>query len=192
MEPLALIAALLCAVAPAWELESTEPDGTTVESREVGESSFPELRVTAHAAASTDALSEAAWEVRDTGMQMLYLEARSVLSESKLERLLYMRVHPPIFGARECVLQQQRVFDRASGAARVWYRPVNPRAMTGYRPFAQLRGEWRFEPDLKGGSHVVYTMLVDLGGIPAWLARGAQQDAALATVREIIARAGEL
>jgi hypothetical protein len=192
MEALVLIASLLWEVTPAWERESVEPDGTTIESREVAESPFPELRITAHADAGTDALSEAAWELRDNGMQVLYLEARTVLHESRLERLLYMRVHPPVFGTRECVLHQTRTFDRESGAATVGYGRVEPRAPGEHRPFAHLRGEWRFEPDDKGGSRVVYTTLIDLGGIPAWLARGAQRDAALATVREIIARAGEL
>jgi hypothetical protein len=125
-------------------------------------------------------------------MQALYLEARLVLRESPLERLLYLRVHPPVFGARECVLHQTRTFDRESRAARVTYRRAEPSTPGEYRPFAELRGEWRFDPEPKGGSRVVYTTLVDLGGIPAWLARGPQQTAALATVREIIARAGEL
>jgi hypothetical protein len=188
----AWISALLLAAEGDWALEQLEDDGTTIEGRAVSESSLPELRVTAHADAAPSALSAAAWELRNAGVLALYLEAREVLRETSSLRLVSMRVHPPLVGARQCVLMQQRSYDEGSGSARVWYRMLRPHGTGEHRPFAQLHGEWRFEPDPTGGTHVTYTTLVDVGGVPAWLAKGPQRNAALATVREIIARAGQL
>jgi hypothetical protein len=175
-----------------WRHEGLERDGILVESREVPESQLPELRFTARANVTPLALTEAAWELRGDGVQATYLEKRQVLRQAPDQRLIYLRVRPPVVGARACVLRQTRDLDEASGRCRVTFRPVQVLPNDGTPPFAQLRGEWRFEPDGQGGSRLIYTTLIDIGGVPAVFARGAQRDAALATVREIIARAAAL
>jgi hypothetical protein len=178
--------------ASPWRAEGLERDGILIESRDVPESQLPELRFTARAKVSPLALTEAAWELREDGVQAAYLEKREVLRQAPDQRLIYLRVRPPIVGARACVLRQTRDLDERSGNWRVAFRPVKILPGDGATPFAQLRGEWRFEPDREGGTRVIYTTLIDIGGVPALFARGAQRDAALATVREIIARAAAL
>jgi hypothetical protein len=175
-----------------WRAEGLEHDGILIESRDVPESQLPELRFTARAKVSPLALTQAAWELRADGVQAAYLEKREVLRQAPDQRLIYLRVRPPIVGVRACVLRQTRDLDERSGKWRVAFRPVRVLPGDGVPPFAQLRGEWCFEPDGAGGTRLIYTTLIDIGGVPALLARGAQRDAALATVREIIARAAAL
>jgi hypothetical protein len=189
---LGLAGTLLSRVAAAetdWLRVRTEADGLTVESRAVAGSEMPELRVTIETVASPLQLLASAWELRDDGMQAAYLERRTVLSESDGERTLFLALRPPIISPRHCVLRQKRWSD-ASGVQHLRFdaMPYTP-VSDGAVPFAHLRGEWRFEPSGATGARVVYTTLVDLGGVPALIARGPQLDATVQTVREVVARA---
>ena len=173
-----------------WTTVRTDPDGLTVESRDVPESGMPELRLTLKTSATPEALLEAAWTLRDEGMQQKYLAERKVLSRAPTERTMFLKYEPPIIRPRLAVLREQRSNDAATGVAqmsfkRLSYTPANAKG----NPFAHLRGAWRFEPDGKGATRVVYTVLIDVGGVPAWLARGPQQQAAVDTVREVISYA---
>jgi len=173
-----------------WSRVRTEPDGIALESRTVADSGLPELRVTVSSALAPLSLLESAWALRSGGVQAKYLAERRVLSASATDRELFLRYEPPMIGARQCVLRQERTSDGESGAASISFAQLQRPAQTGggAAPFAHLRGSWRFEP-LGVGTRVVYTVLVDLGGVPAFLARGAQEDAAVETVREVVARA---
>ncbi len=176
--------------AQEWSTESVEADGMLVESRSVPESAFPELRVTVTTQAPVSALASAAWELRDDGMQTLYLDQRPVPRASPNERLLYLRLSLPVVGKRECVLHQSRSFDPVSHAAHVTFRAMPlGRAQSEVVRFSQLRGDWSFEPEARGGTRIIYHVLTDVGRLPAWLGRGPQHNAAAATVREVILRA---
>jgi hypothetical protein len=190
-----LVAGVIAAAAdaePAWKTEKTEPDGLVVESRRVPESGMPELRLVAVSSRSPAALMASAWTLRTEGMQQLYLAERRVLSDGVDRRVLFMRYKPPIITPREVVLRQQRWSEAATGA---WHLRFRAQSFTPggehVAKFAHLRGDWAFEPDGKGGTRITYVALIDVGGIPAWLARGPQQDAAIKTVREVIDRAVE-
>jgi hypothetical protein len=168
----------------------TEPDGLILETRTTNDSEMPEVRVTVAAPWSPRALTEAAWELRNDGMQVKYLGRRKVLSQTDSDRVLFLAVRPPIVRQRQCILRQSRWTD-ASGAAHLRFATVRfTPAPEEALPFAQLRGHWTFQPSPAGGSVVIYTTLIDLGlGVPIWLARGPQIDAAVDTVREVVARA---
>jgi len=169
-----------------WETVRVEADGLTVESRAVEGSDLPELRITAKAPPAPRKLLESAWVLGDDP----YLAERRVLAQSPGFRLLYLRYEPPIIAPRECVLEQQRSVDPETGAAHLKFDRLKLAAEGGAAalPFAHLRGSWRFEP-VSGGTRVVYTVLIDVGGVPAFLARGPQADAAVDVVRGVIERA---
>jgi hypothetical protein len=171
-----------------WTPVRTEDDGVSVESRAVTGSDMPELRLTLQTPSSPARLMAAAWELRDDGMQARYLERRTVLSQGEDERRLFLALRPPLISPRQCLLQQTRWTDAATGVLHLSFHalPFTPDSDDAL-PFAHLRGEWRFEPSGATAARVVYTTLVDLGRVPAIVARGPQLEAALATVREVVA-----
>ncbi len=188
-----LLVMTMSAASPAvdseWKTVRTDPDGLAVESRAVPQAALPELRVTTLADAPTSALIAAAWELRDDGMQTKYLAKRRVLAESQNERTLFLQYEPPIISPRQCVLRQVRWADAATGAWRMRFHALRFTPAEGAAAFAHLRGEWSFAPDASGATRVTYVVLIDVGGVPALLARGPQQDATVATVREVVERA---
>ncbi|MBK7864703.1 MAG: hypothetical protein IPJ65_40105 [Archangiaceae bacterium] len=175
-----------------WELLRTDADGLTVESRPVAGAELPELKVTAAADVAPARLIAAAWELRTHGMQVIYLEQSRVLSETESERRLFLSYRPPLISRRQCVLRQSRWVEPGTGVQHLRFSALPYTPGKGALPFAHLRGEWVFEPTGAGRARVVYTTLVDVGGVPAVLARAQQLDAAVATVREVVARAHQL
>jgi hypothetical protein len=173
---------------PAWTTLRTEQDGLTLETRKTPDSEMPEVRITVAAALPPHALAEAAWELRNDGMQVKYLDHRKVLSQTLTERVLFLALRPPVIRPRACLLRQSRWTD-ASGASHIRFGTLRFKPPDDTLPFAQLRGQWSFHPSAGGGSRLVYVTLIDLGSVPAWLARGPQLDAAVATVREVMDRA---
>ncbi len=166
-------------------------DGLSVASRRVEGSELPELEITVQTPSSPARLMAAAWELRKDGMQAAWLEQRTVLAETATERVLLISLRPPLVGLRECMVQQLRWEEPGTGRQHLRFDavPFTP-STAGARPFAHLRGAWRFEPAGAGRTRVVYTTLVDTGGVPALLARRPQREAAVAIVREVVARAG--
>ncbi|MBL8949339.1 MAG: hypothetical protein JNK82_01085 [Myxococcaceae bacterium] len=173
-----------------WSLLRTERDGITVESRAAAGTAMPELRVTTKAKHPPLELLESAWALRGDGMQTRYLVERTVLSSEASERVLLLRYAPPAISERAVALRELRWRDPKTGAASMTFNQLHahPSARAAGTPFAHLRGHWSFEPNTEG-TQVVYTVLIDVGGVPAVLARSAQERAAVDTVREVVARA---
>ncbi len=184
----ALLASRDGAAGDGWALVRTEADGLALEARAVEGSDMPELRVTVRSPHAPQRLLDAAWALRADP----YLAERKVLAARSDFRRVYLRYQPPVIAARWCVLEQLRSTDSKTGAASMSFtmQPTAP-ALDPSTPFARLEGRWHFVPG-SAGTRVAYTVLIDVGGVPAFLARGAQQDAAVEAVREVVARAGAM
>lgn len=188
----ALVGSALAAQAEdGWRVVRRESDGLLLETRTVSGTGFPELRVTGHSEASPLALAEAAWRWNDRGVEAKLVERRQVLEDGPRERLVWQLLRPPVVSRRESLIRMTRTDarDRVS---------INFASELGDSPtkvantvrVALVRGQWQFEVDPAGGTRVEHRCVSDPGGgVPPWLARGAQEDIIVSLVREMLQRA---
>jgi hypothetical protein len=178
------------ALAEGWQVARHDSDGLVVETREVSDSAFAEIRVRVHAAGTKPArLSDAVWAFNPAGTEGQLIEQRVVLSEAPGEQLVWEVVRPPLVSRREVTLRYTREAARGQWLVRFVSEDGAARARGTVR-VRLVRGLWRFTDDGQGGSYVEHCIVSDPGGdVPAWLAAGAQQDLAVALVREAVANA---
>jgi len=164
----------------------------SVESRPAGAGGYLEFRVVTHSAAPPLALADAVWRWNAQGVEGRMVEQRLVLSEAPREKLVWQLLHPPVVERREALVRFRR--DDASDAVHIAYEseagptPLGPRAPPAVR--VTVRGSWRFEVEGAGSTRVEHRCLSDPGGgLPSWLVKGAQEDMAVALVREAVQRA---
>ncbi len=171
-----------------WSVVRREPDGLVLEAREAPPSRFVELRVVGHSEASPRTLGATAWAWDDRGVEARMVERRLVVSEGPQERVVWQVIRPPVVARRESLIR----FKKSDSAAAVSIDFASEDGPTPERVdavrVALVRGQWRFEVDPSGGTRVEHRCQSDPGGgVPAWLARGAQEDILLSLVREHLA-----
>lgn len=188
-----LTALFLTAVLAAspWKAGRTI-DGMKVELRDVKGSAFEEVKVSTVSALPLAALCDAVWG-RDAKLEGDF-KKRVVIRESEFERWTYEQVRVPLVADRDCVMHAQLVAPAQSGRCEVKFEdgsdPAFPPAPRHVRVGA-VRGRWTLEPAAGGKTEVTYVVYSEPGGgVPAWLARGGQRDAAVAFMKTILARAG--
>jgi hypothetical protein len=192
------MSASLCAVAlllslhasPDFEPLSREDDGLTLEARDVEGTAFAELRVQGHVPIAPAALAALVWSGGPGPDEARYLEGREALSETEGLRLERQRVNAPLIGRRDSLVRFHRETD-AQGTRVIQYALVGQAHGAAAPAMRVLRGTWRFSPDGAGGSFLEYRAVSDPGGLPAFLAHGAQRALALALVRDAISRAAQ-
>jgi hypothetical protein len=120
------------------------------------------------------------------------VERRRVLSERPNERVVYQLVRPPLVARRQSMVRFTREDAPDGRAVHIAFDSVPgelPERADAVR-VGLIRGDWRFEGDGERGTWLDYRCVIDPGGgLPAWLVANAQQDLALALVREVIALA---
>jgi hypothetical protein len=173
--------------APDFELLTREDDGLTLEARAVEGTSFAELRVQGHLPTQPAALAALVWSGGPGPDEARYLE-REALSEVEGLRLERQRVNAPLIGQRDSLVRFRRARD-AQGTLVIEYALVGQAHGAEAPAMRLLRGAWRFSPDGAGGTFLEYRAVSDPGGLPAFLAHGAQRALALALVRDAISRA---
>lgn len=170
-----------------WKVVRHEADGLTLEARSINGTDFPELRVTGHSTASPDALMNAAWKWNEHGVEAKLVERRMVLLDGVRERLVWQLLRPPVVSRRESLVRSVRNALSITFSSEPGPPPVKTQD-TVRVPL--VRGQWLFEPDGAGGTKVEHRCVSDPGGgVPPWLARGAQEEIIVSLVRETLERA---
>jgi hypothetical protein len=189
------VVASFSARADDWKQVKREADGVVLESRPTKETLFPELRVTMHADATPARLQQMVWDRRPDSVEGRMIEKSTTLFDEGGDRLLYIRLKPPVIGRRDYTIRYRALTDEGTGIRRVWFRLENesgPPPRDGVTRLRVVRGEWLFTPDANGGSTVSYTCVSDpAGDVPVWLATGEQEKVAEEMVREVVRRAAE-
>ena len=179
----------------SWKQVKREADGLVLESRSAKDTAFPELKVTMHADAPADRLQQAVWDRRADSVEGKMIDKSITLFDEGGDRLLYIRLKPPVIGKRDYTIRYRELVDEGTGVRRVWFRLENesgPPPKDGVTRLRVVRGEWVFTPDKNGGSTVTYQCVSDpAGDVPVWMASGEQEKVAEQMVREVVRRAAE-
>lgn len=185
---LALLSALVVC-APFDFVE--EVGGIRVESREVKDSSFTELRLSTTSPKSVEALCAAAFGDGSIPPGDPYLRERRVLSTASDERVTYDRVAPPVISERDYALRVRRVRDGAACVVRFELaNEVAPPPVRGRVRLSRLAGTWRFVRAANGQTEVTYTAHSEPGGdVSAFIAEGPRRRTEIDVVRRTLARA---
>jgi hypothetical protein len=176
-----------------WRVVRTETDGLVLEARDVSDTRFPELRVTGHSTASPFTLAEAAWRWNERGVEAKLVERRLVLLDAPRERLVWQVLRPPVVSRRESLVRAFRTDARNHVSITFASEPgPPPEKIADTVRVPLIRGDWQFEADPAGGTRVQHRCVSDPGGgVPPWLARGAQEDIIISLVRETLLLAVE-
>jgi hypothetical protein len=171
--------ALLPTVAHAedpWKSYSVK-DGVTYERRAVSGSRFYEYRASTSVAAAPAAVLDAIWSGITEALPPT-VKKRTVLQRSTTDFVVYDQIKTPVVSDRDAVLHIRKVI-RGDGTIEVRFETdnrVGPPPDPKYVRLPVVRGAWTIEP-APLGSRLTYTCYSEPGGsIPAFLARGAQQD----------------
>lgn len=179
----------------AWKQLKRESDGLVLASRGVRDTAFPEVRVTTHTGATPERLQQAVWDRRADSVEGRMIEKSITLFDEAGDRLLYIRLKPPVIGERDYTIRYRALVDEGTGVRRVWFRLENesgPPPREGVTRLRVVRGEWVFTPDPNGGTTVTYQCVSDpAGDVPVWMATGEQEKVAEEMVREVLRRASE-
>jgi hypothetical protein len=108
------------------------------------------------------------------------VKKREVLRKTDSEFLVYDRIKAPVVSDRDVTILIRKQADPARGVFEVRFEststhgpPLDPKHVR----IPVVRGAWTLEPAAGGSTHLSYQCYSEPGGsIPAWIARGAQQD----------------
>ncbi len=187
-----LLGALPAFADEGWHEVRRETGGLVVEARPVAGCAYEELRVRVRVPQRPAALAEVVWTWRDDGVEARMVERRKVLSERANERVVYQVVRPPLVSRRQSVVRFTREDAPDGRLVHISFDSVPgelPEHLDAVR-VGLIRGDWRFESDGDHATWLDYRCVSDPGGgLPAWLVANAQQDLAVAFVREVMALA---
>lgn len=193
---------------PAWAQEPWQPcsagasDGVTLERRAVPGSKFYEYRATARTAAPPEAVLHGIWYgVTEQVPPMVKL--RKVLSTSSIAMVFYDQLTTKVVSDRDYTLRISWTRDPRTGVIEVPFGTMNelgPPPAPGHVRVPVIRGDWIITPAAQDpaaradspatGAQITYLCYSEPGGsIPAFMARGAQQEQVLIDIRRILARA---
>jgi len=177
---------------PAFELVWREADGLTLETRAVGGTEQPELRVRVQVDATPLSVADVVWSQGPGADASRYLDRRDILSSGPGVRLEHHVVVIPLLGHREVILRFTRQ-DDARGGISIQYNSGGPGdgLPAGAPRMPLLRGTWRFTRVESGGMWIEFCSVSDPGGVPAILTIGPQRQLAVAQVRDAIRRSKE-
>ncbi len=189
--PLAFLLPLALSAAREWVVVD-RVDEATIETRPRSGSAFDEIRITRHTKLPIKKLCDAVWGTGEYDPSEPSMKARKLLQEKNNERVAYEQVATPIVSDRDYTIWSQRLEDADSGLCQVLFKVRNdlgPPPAKGYVRMEHVDGSWTFEPD-DDGTLITYVIYSDPGGsIPAFMAKGAQRKAALAWLKNVLAKA---
>ncbi|MCC6810552.1 MAG: hypothetical protein IT381_24190 [Deltaproteobacteria bacterium] len=184
----------LCAVLAAdggWtEIENKK--GVVIERRPYAGSPYPELRLQTKSRFSPEHLAAAVWTKKD-GKYERMKKLSKTLFESPTERVRYEQIATPVISDRDYTVRIRLLVDRANKLFQMTYASDNtmgPPPDPKFVRIVKMSGVWTFEPADDGGTFVTYLAHSDpAGSLPAFLAKGAQIDAARDVWQELDAYA---
>lgn len=176
---------------PSWRPDGMT-DGLWVERREVRGSSFEEFRVTAVRSMDLARLCDIIAKGR-TVQSSVHFKKRELLHETGTERWMYEQIAVPWVSDRDYVMHTKLESPASTGRCEVSFSTVNDPArppVPGFVRIPVIRGRWVAAPLPDGRLWIGYETFSDPGGgVPAFLARGGQRNAALEFVKSVLALA---
>jgi hypothetical protein len=193
---IAFVAALPCVASadssPAWRFDGVY-DGVRVDRREVPGSSFDELRLSLVSSSDIQHLCDAVYPTRLPTKPEPRFKKQVLLRETPTERWTYEQVSVPVVSDRDYVMHVKLEQPASSGHCAVAFQTEDDPAyppVSGFVRIPVIRGHWDIFPAAPGKLSVQYRIFSEPGGgIPAFLARGGQRDAAVEFLKIILARA---
>lgn len=203
----ALLAVVRCAPLRAeesWQPCAAGRDGVTLERRAVPGSKFYEYRASAVVSAPPDVVLRSIWSgVTEDFPQTV--KQRTVLRQSPAALLFYDQIKTPVVSDRDYTIRMTWQRHPQTGVIEVPFVTANdlgPPPAPGHVRVPTIRGDWIITPMPKdpaapdsaaaGGvpaTRITYLCYSEPGGsIPAFMARGAQQEQVLLDIRRILAR----
>lgn len=188
-------------------------DGITLERRAVPGSKFYEYRATAVTTATPDVVLRSIWN-GVTEQLPATVKQRTVLSTSDAAMLFYDQIKTKVVSDRDYTLRFTWQRNPQTGVIEVPFATANelgPPPAPGHVRVPTIRGDWIIAPMAQAAApaaksatpaaasgestaaatatRITYLCYSEPGGsIPAFMARGAQQDQVLLDIRRIIAR----
>ncbi len=164
-----------------------------VETREVAGSAYPEIRATTEAGGNLAGLCDAVFGKGQSAGGVRRFKKRELIRETDRDRWTYERIGVPVVSDRDYVMHVHLLSPASSGRCVVAFNteslpdwPPQPGAVR----IPLIRGSWLLEPEASGKVLVRYEVYSDPGGgLPAFLVRDAQRDAAVDFLRTILSRA---
>lgn len=215
---LRLVGVLLAAGALAASAQAEEPfqpcantaDGITLERRAVPGSKFYEYRATTVATATPDVVLRSIWN-GNTEQLPATVKQRTVLSTSDATMVFYDQIKTKVVSDRDYTLRFTWQRNAQTGVIEVPFATANelgPPPAPGHVRVPIIRGDWIIAPlgaqaansatpaaasgesATATATRITYLCYSEPGGsIPAFMARGAQQDQVLLDIRRIRERA---
>ena len=200
LHPTALVALVPLLLAKGAAADgSWRSDGSSgpldVARRDVSGSSFEEFRVTTTSSLDLEHVCDAIYAKGLDGRSNVHFKQRDVLRQTDTERWVYEHIAVPWVADRDYVMHTRLVQAPASSnrcevAFETENDPAHP-PVQGVVRIPVIRGHWTVYPTQDGHLWISYQVFSDPGGgIPAFMARGGQRDAAVDFVKNVLARAG--
>jgi hypothetical protein len=193
---IAVLAGLPCVAradsAPAWHVDGVY-DGVQVDRREVPSSSYDELRLSIVSSSDIQRLCDAIYPARLAAKPERRFKKQVLLRETPTERWTYEQVSVPVVSDRDYVMHVTLEQPASSGHCSVAFQteddPAHP-PVKGFVRIPNIRGHWDVFPVGPGKLSVQYRIFSEPGGgVPAFLARSGQRNAAIDFMKIILARA---
>jgi hypothetical protein len=176
---------------PAWRFDGIY-DGIRVDRRDVPSSSFDELRLSIFSSLAMQRLCDAVYPTRLSTQPERRFKKQVLLRETPTERWTYEQISVPVFSDRDYVMHAKLEQPASSGHCSVAFEteddPAHP-PVPGFVRIPVVRGHWDIFPTAPGKLSVQYRIFSEPGGgVPAFLARGGQRNAAIDFMKIILAR----
>ena len=184
-----------------WQpVARADREGVSLDRRALPGSKFYEYRAQVVTTASPEAVFRGIWNGVTAPLPPT-VKQRTMLSTSAAELVFYDQIKTKIVSDRDYTIRMTVERDPASGVIQIPFGTDNrlgPPPAPGYVRVPTIRGNWIIstEPSAPGAAaatpstRVTYLCYSDPGGsIPAFMARGPQQDQVLMDMHRILARA---
>lgn len=186
----ALVASLLFA-APAEFKKVEESDGVLIEARPVEGAKVVELRLTTTSTKTVASLCDAAFGDGKFDPSEPDLKARKVLSDTGDDRLTYEQISPPVVANRDYVVHAVRTRE-SDTVCRINFKAANeaaPALPAGWVRIEKLWGEWKFDRQADGKTHITYVIFSDpAGSVPAFMVEGSRRAFARKWLKLVLSR----
>jgi hypothetical protein len=177
---------------PTWHVDGVY-DGVQVDRREVPSSSFDELRLSVLSSSDIQRLCDAIYPARLSDKPERRFKKQVLLRETPTERWTYEQVSVPVVSDRDYVMHVTLEQPASSGHCSIAFQteedPAHP-PVRGFVRIPVIRGHWDIFPVASGKLSVQYRIFSEPGGgVPAFLARSGQRNAAIEFMKIILGRA---
>jgi hypothetical protein len=170
-------------------------NGVQVERRSVSGSGFDELRLSTTSRLSVESLCNAIYPKALPSRPEKRFKRQELLRETESDRWTYEQISVPVVSDRDYVMHVRLEQPASTGRCAVSFFTENDPAhppVDGFVRIPVIRGHWDVFPLADGTVSIQYRIWSEPGGgVPAFMARGGQKNAAVDFMKIILARAGQ-